>query len=225
MRISVVGTKQTSAAPERGTLMLQIGFEGEDRPTVTTQTRERVEAVLGLIRELEGRAPAPITWSSVAAPFVHSYTNYDGKGGRPVLWHRSSVDVQIRFRDFPALSDTAALAGEWDGMSVHGVEWSLTQATRDRLQAEVLAGAVVEAKVRASAIAKAAGCSKVTAKEFADPGLLGGADESQRMYGGGPHVARAASLQAGGYAGPGGYNLSPADIVVEAVLHARFDAR
>jgi len=129
----------------------------------------------------------------------------------------AGASLSVKFRDFKALAHYAAELGGRPGVTLNGVGWSLTEVTKAKVEAEVLAGAVKRAHDRALVMAKAAGAVSIVAVEIADPGLLRDVVSTAET---GYHGA----VTRGSAAGDGSEDIQlvPEDIEVSAAVHARF---
>lgn len=218
MDITVVGSHEYSVAPERGTLHLQVGFEGGALPEVVGESIELVNAVSAQLEQLRAGGTAPVTWHAVGPLGTRSWRPYNNQGQIMPMRHAATAHVQAKFRDFTALARFAADWGVRDGIRVGRVEWSVTEQRRAELEAGTLERAVREARRRALVIARAAGAEEVEVVEVADPGLLSG---TQGAAGTPLHQAAAFRSSAGAEAGDSAVIL-PEDVTGSATVHARF---
>ncbi len=219
MDITVTGTGRADLPPERATLTLTAGFEAGDKRQVLERTTTLVQALtaeLGRLRELE---PAPTTWSAVLPIGTRSWRPWSDQGAVLPMRHAASATIQVKFADFRALAAFADTWGGVEGVTLGGVEWTLTQALQQRTEREVLAEAVEHARERAQTLATAGGGGTVRCLEIADPGLL-----SQRAAAEMAPMAMYAGRSAKDMGGGEGIEIAPQDVVVEAVVHARFVA-
>ncbi len=222
-----MGRGKASLPPERATVRLSVGFEAADPQTALGRTTELVHHLTTYLAQLAAMDPAPTTWSSVLPIRTRSWRPWSDKGNLTPMRYAAASDVRVKFRDTAALAHFLDGWGGLEGVTAHGVEWALTEQTRTAQEAAVLRQAVDRARERAQTMATAAGAGEVRLVEIADPGLLGG----QRSSEGGPgsyaaSVRGAAPMSAGGPPGTaaGPIELSPEDVELQAVVHARFTA-
>lgn len=222
MEIAVVGSHKAVLAPERATLHLSVGHEAEQMEPAVAATTGLANQVRSDIEALTATVPSPITWFAVLPLRTRSWRPYNKDGLIMPLRFAAVADVRVKFRDFTALATFAAHAGADSAVTLEGVEWALTEATRDTLKRKVLAEAVRNARERALLIAQASGADDVSAVEVADPGLL-------RDVGPGDLNPEGASLSRGvanaATVGSGALDLAPEDIEIAASVHARFVTR
>lgn len=65
MEITVVGTHRTVLAPERATLHLAVGHEGEEMEHAVAATTRLATMLRTDIEDLKATVPSPITWFAV----------------------------------------------------------------------------------------------------------------------------------------------------------------
>ncbi len=218
MPITVRGEATRRVAPELAVVHLAAHSQGADRGAVI----ERAASSAAGVREgLAGlhEAGAVSDWSSGTVT-VWVERPWDGAGGRSGPEHFATIELTATFSDLSVVSGWIAEAAEDDGIRIASVTWSLTAATRTRIEREAAAAAIETAAERARAYAAAAGRSDVEIVEVADPGLLTGTGHGAGEQTG---VARASLMSAD----PSGarLDLHPADIEVTASVDARFVAR
>lgn len=217
MDVTVIGFHEYSVPPERATVHLVCGFEGDALASVVDETNRLVSSVNDELQHLRTGVVGAVTWHAVGPLGTRSWRPFNNQGVVMPLRHAATVRVQAKFRDFEALSRFTTEWGARDGVRVDTVEWALTEARRAELQAEVLAAAVADARRRALVIARAAGAGEVETVEVADPGLLSG------LAGGVPDLPRpmAAAMRSQAGADPSGV-IVPEDVRDSATVHARF---
>lgn len=220
MQITVVGTHAWSLAPERGTVHIGVDLEGDDRTATSRAAADAVEALASDLHDLRQGADAAVTWYSVGPLSTRSWRPYNERGEVLPPRYGAGALLKAKFRDFTALADATIRWAGREGVQLHHVEWTLTDATRTSIEAAALTHAVEEARTRALAIAQAAGWAEVEAVEIADPGLLAGPPG-----GSGPLEMGHARMAAFAASDTGGAGVAPEDVRGEAVLHARFEAR
>ncbi|GAB77992.1 hypothetical protein SAMN05421595_0506 [Austwickia chelonae] len=220
MDITVVGHKRTSLPPERATLHLTVSFESGDRTESLNRATASVHEVSACIRDLEGSGVSPVTWHAVLPITTRSWRPYsDARALLPMRYAATAV-VKVKFRDFQVLTRFAHQVGTIAGVTLHDVEWSLTEINRRQVTGWVLGQAVEEARERALVVARAAGADDVEAVEIADQGLLSGVNSTAgEAFQGGELRDAALALTTGG---ENGIDIMPEDVSVEATVHARF---
>jgi Uncharacterized conserved protein len=124
----------------------------------------------------------------------------------------------VRFSDFARLTSWLGEVALWDGVTVRGVDWALTEARRQTLTQEARRRAVENAVAKATVYATSLGLSTVRPLAVSDPGMLG--DSIQSTNGGNAVYARMSVTAASG----GAVDLKPEDITISARVDARFTA-
>lgn len=215
--ITVRGTFSAFQPPERGTVRASIAYEGADMGTVYDRVAHDLAVVKASVTRLQGLDPAPVTWWSAQQLRTWSQRPWHKDGKQLPMVHHAGVDVEVKFRDFTALS-------QWVGEHVSGtagfrvaqVIWALTAARRDALFADARSRAVRDAVARAQQYADALELGPVRPVAIADAGMLGNQLHPEGGHGG--TFLRAAASPAGA----GDVELRPEDIEVSATIDARF---
>jgi len=218
MDITVVGAHRFAATPERAKLSLSAGFESDAKEEAMRMTTSLVTDLHAELQALKAIKPSPITWFAVLPIRTRSWRPYHDKGKILPMRYGAVAALSVKFRDFKALVQLAGELGGRPGVTLNGVAWTLTEVTKAKVEAKVLADAVKRARERALVIAKAAGATSIVAVEIADPGLLRGDLVSTAESG--YHAAVTRDSTAGG--GSEDIQLVPEDIEVSATVHARF---
>lgn len=184
IEITVAGSARAAVPPERATLAVRVAVEGDDAQSTAQRAGaalERVRADLAEFERPEPPQPSPpspppaVAWSSVQPILTSRYRDHADR-----VVHTAYAHISVQFVDVSAL---AAAVSRWAGLAeveIDGVEWSLTDATRERIEVAVLTEAVERAKTRATTMAHAAGALHVQFVGIADPGLLGAPVEPGR---------------------------------------------
>ncbi|CAM2808955.1 SIMPL domain-containing protein [Skermania piniformis] len=189
--IVVHGTYSAFQAPERGTVHASLA-------RLTTGGR------------------AAVTWWSAGRLRTSSERPWNKDGKILPLIHRADVDVEVKFRDFTALSDwVSASTRDITGFRIQRVRWALTAKRRDELAGLARVRAVRDALARAQLYADALELGKVAPVAIADVGMLGGSLYPPNEPSGG--YQRGASIPK-----EQGAELVPEDIEVSAAVDARF---
>ncbi|UOE45524.1 SIMPL domain-containing protein [Agromyces larvae] len=219
--ITVLGSAETHHPAERATVTVSISFEAADRGR-SFEPVSRLHSELGeQLRTLAALDPAPLTWWSAGQLRTASYRpwNKDGKVLPPV--HRTTAEIEAKFADFATLADWTSRVALVDGVTVVGIDWALTERTRDRLRERVRDDAVRSARRKAEAYAASLGLGAVVPVAIADPGML---EAGMQSYAGGaPAGVRAMAAAGGGNGGPS-IDFTPRHLTIEASVHARFEA-
>ena len=215
--ITVRGSFSAFQPPERGTVRAAIAYEGADMGTVYDRVAHDLAAVKATVTRLQSLDPAPVTWWSAGQLRTWSQRPWHKDGKQLPMVHHAGVDVEVKFRDFTALSRWVGehVSGT-GGFSVSQVIWALTAARRDALFADARTRAVRDAVARAQQYADALELGTVRPVAIADAGMLAG--QLQQDGGHGGTFLRAAASPVGG----GDVELRPEDIEVSATVDARF---
>ena len=214
--VTVEGAAERRHPAERGTVHLEVRSQGADRAEVVARTTS-------LHRELAQEAEwlrdaGTVTRWSADRLRASDERPWAPDGARLPLVHHASAPLEVEFGEAPALADWTERVAALEGVTVTDVGWALTDATRERLVAEVRDGAVRDAVARASAYAASLGLVTVRPVAIAEPGLLG--DVAAPLPSSPGHLARALAAPSD----EGGLALDPEDLVVVARVHARFAA-
>jgi len=215
--ITVRGSFSAFQAPERATVHATIAFEGPAMEPVYDRVAHDLEAVKASVTPLRTGDHGPVTWWSAEQLRTWSKRPWNQDGIQLPLVHHARVGIEVKFRDFSALSRWVGqqVAGT-DGFRVDRVEWALTSKRRTELQRQVRTRAVEDAVLRAQQYADALGLSRIRPIAIADAGMLGDGLHPER----GREVAMMRAVGASG-AGPD-VELVPEDIEVSAAVDARF---
>ncbi|WP_368499460.1 SIMPL domain-containing protein [Herbiconiux sp. A18JL235] len=217
--ITVSGSNEQRHNPELAVVRIGVGFEGSKRDSVLAATRAAHESLTGSLESLRDEDHGPVrVWHSEDIR-VWGQRPWSQDGTRlPVEFH-SAVFVDAEFDDFEALSEWIDVVAVREGIAVDGITWSLAPETDAVVRAEARRAAVADAVAKAEDYAAALGLDEISPVSIADAGLLDDTGSS-----GGAPAPRAMALMAKSAPTPGGMELRPAAIVVEAVVHARFAA-
>ena len=212
--ITVRGSFSAFERPERGTVHASIAYEGPAMEPVYGRVARDLEAVKASIARLDDKENGAVTWWSADQLRTWSNRPWNKDGKRLPLVHHAIVGLEVKFRDFSALSRwVGEHVANTEGFRVAHVEWALTAKRREALEKEVRTRAVRDAVTRAQAYADALGLGPVRPVGIADAGMLGKRTES------GPS---AAYMRAGAVGGAPDVELVPEHIEVSAQVDARF---
>ncbi|MFJ9314882.1 SIMPL domain-containing protein [Pimelobacter simplex] len=219
---TVRGSHTAFQRPERGTAQVTLGFEGPKMQPVYDRVVRDLDTVKRSVERLHNPEAGPVTWWSTKhiRTWANRPWNQDGK--QLPLVHHASVGVDVKFRDFAALSAWVSehVAGT-EGFRLDGVVWALTESNRHDLERAVRTRAVQDAARRAQEYAEALGLGPVRPVAVADAGMLG---EGITPMGGGGSAQFSRMAAAKDSAGGHELELSPEDIEVSSEVDARFVA-
>jgi uncharacterized protein YggE len=212
--ITVRGSFSAFQAPERGTVHASVAYEGPEMEPVYERVARDLEILKGSVVPLKDHGS--VTWWSADQLRTWSNRPWNDKGKQLPLVHHASVSIEVKFRDFAALSRwVGQLVADVEGFRLSNVEWALTVKRREKLLKEVRTRAVQDAASRAQQYADALGLGKIKPVAVADAGML-----NTRPEGGGDGAyMRMAAVGGGAVA-----ELVPEHIEVAAVVDARFVA-
>ena len=217
MDITVIGTSEYALPPERGTVDLHLLAEDSDPRRAATRVQTETARIDAELRGLAQAENAPVTWFSVAPLTTSSWQPTTQKGTLGERRYRASATIRAKFANFTVLAERVAAWGASEVTNVQHVRWTLTDATRLRIEASALGEAVEDARQRAAAIAQACGLDSVQIVEVADPGLLSVGSGSVS----GPVTALGAMARG---KAPETTELTPEDVTGGATVHARLQA-
>jgi len=212
--ITVRGSFAAFERPERGTVHATIEYEGPAMEPVYERVARDLDAVKASIALLDGGENGAVTWWSADQLRTWSNRPWNKDGKQLPLVHHASVRLDVKFRDFSALSRwVGEHLANTEGFRIAHVEWALTAKRRDALEKEVRTRAARDAVTRAQAYADALGLGQVRPVGIADAGML-----DTRPQSGPP----AAYLRAAAVGGASDVELEPEHIEVSAEVDARF---
>jgi uncharacterized protein len=215
--ITVQGSFDSFHPAERATVTVTVGFEGPERAPVVTRTTQGTAALVAGIVERHDSERGPITWHATDRIHVWANRPFNNQGKQLPLVHHAQTTTRAKFRDFDELARWVEGAAGYPGVRIDGIEWALTEATKQATVATVRTRAVEEARLKAQAYAEALGLTELRCVAIADPGMLGdqtsATGHQQAMF------SRAAAADTGG-----GLAFTPEDIAISASVDARFVA-
>jgi len=216
--ITVQGEFTAWYPPERATVALTVQFDGGERDSVFDKTTAAASTVRDSIEALAD-ASGPVTWWSSDSVRVWSDRPWSQDGARLPLVYTASVAVRAKFRDFAVLAVWIEQTAAIEGVTIAGIEWQLTEATRTAVTAEVRSRSVKDAVTKATVFAQSIGLGSVSAIALADPGMLGEHANPSPDFGARSFKSEM-SMDAGG-----GLAFKPEEIEVASTVDARFVAR
>lgn len=218
--ITVRGSFSAFQPPERGTVHASISYHGPDAEWVYDRVARDLDVVKQSILRLKDGDNGAVTWWS--AQQLRTWTNRptDRDGEELPLVHVASVGIEVKFRDFTALSQWVGghITGT-EGFEISYVRWALTSKSREELTTRVRTGAVQDAAARAQLYADALKLGTVRPIAIADAGMLGAQVNPDRGVG----IASMDAAPAPSGGSPE-VELVPEDIRVSATVEARFVA-
>ncbi|GAA4053990.1 SIMPL domain-containing protein [Agromyces indicus] len=213
--IAVSGRAEVRIEPELGAVSLTVGSSGGDREPLLRDVAEAHERLLEDVRELEASGVLD-TWSAGQLR-VWSHRPWNAEGRQLPLVHQANADVEVVFSDLSALGGWLGRVTGAPHLTLGGIEWRLTDATRDRVLEEAQRAAVADAVRKAAVYAEALGLGAPVAIELADSGML---TTPQPM----PRPHQAVMMRAMALDGAPEAEIAPAKLVMEASVDARFHA-
>lgn len=212
--ITVQGSHTARVAAERAEVSLSVDADGPDRDAVVAAVSSAAAAVRATIEPL-AESGAIALWSSDSIR-VWSQRPWSQDGAQLDPVQHATIDVSATFASFDEIARWIEQVIALDHVTVHGIHWSLTEATLADATAQVRGGAVEDAVAKATAYARSLGLGPVTATAIADPGMLGTSaaptSESEARF-----------MKMDGAGGSGEpLALKPEHIHVSAAVHARF---
>jgi hypothetical protein len=139
--ITVRGSFAASLPPERGTVHASIGYEGPSMEPVYTRVARDLEDVQTSAAEPKHADDAAVTWWSAERLRTWSTRPWNQDGKQLPLVHHARVGIEVKFRDFAALSDwVGEHVTNTGGFHVTNIEWALTVKRGDELIRQVHEG-------------------------------------------------------------------------------------
>ncbi|HET6673084.1 MAG TPA: SIMPL domain-containing protein [Agromyces sp.] len=213
--IAVTGRAEERIAPELGVVSLSIGSQGPGRDEVAARTGSAHERLLAEVRELEASG-ALDTWSAGQLR-VWSYRPWNAEGRQLPVVHQANADVEVIFSDLAKLGEWVGRSAASPEITIGGIDWRLTDATRRRVQEAAQRAAVADAVAKARVYASALDLDSPVPTELADHGMLSAAPL--------PPAPTAMMMRtAADVGGAPATEFAPALLVIEASVDARFTA-
>jgi len=219
--ITVRGEYSTWLPAERATVDAAVSVEGPDRAAVFAQATEAAATVRTSIAAQHDSENGPITWWSSGTVSLSHYQPWNPDGTQRDLVYVATVGFRVKFSDFTALAAWVDHVASLPAVTVSGIDWALTDATRDAATADVRQRSVADAVSKATTFAAAVGLSSVNPLAIADPGMLGDAGSSGGS-GLEPRMMSKASMDSG--SASTGLSLKPEEIEVASEVDVRFIA-
>lgn len=213
--VAVSGRAEVRIEPELGAVSLTVGSSGGDREPLLHDVAEAHERLLEDVRELEASGVLDTWWAGQLRVWSHRPWNAEGR--QLPLVHQANADVEVVFSDLSALGGWLGRVTGAPHLTLDGIEWRLTDATRDRVLEEAQRAAVADAVRKAAVYAEALGLGAPVAIELADSGML---TTPQPM----PRPHQAVMMRAMALDGAPEPEIAPAKLVIEASVDARFHA-
>ena len=215
--IAVTGRAEERIAPELGAVTLSVGAQGATRDDVFARTSAAHERLLAELRGLDASG-ALDTWSAGQLR-IWSYRPWNSEGRQLPLVHQANADVEVIFTDLSRLGEWVGEAATTSELTIGGVDWRLTDATRRRVQEAAQRGAVADAVAKARVYAAALGLGEPAPVELADHGML----SVQPLAAAAPTALMMRTAADVGSGMPT-TEFAPAQLVIEASVDARFTA-
>ncbi|MCH1868332.1 SIMPL domain-containing protein [Nocardioides sp. CFH 31398] len=217
VEITVRGKHELRRRPERATARVLVRVEGSSGAEAAAHLAASAARVADSLRALHDAEAGPVTWWASDAVRTSAHRPHHDKGKQLPLVHQATQGFGAKFSDFARLGGWLTETAQVPGFTVSGVQWALTEVTRDSLVTRTRHEAVLAARAKAQDYADAAGLGPVRLAAVADAGMLGdGLDPSHP--GASPMAARTAAA-----VGPGEeLSLVPEDVVLTARVDARF---
>ena len=219
VEITVRGSHRRLHPAERGTVHARVALEGAEPATVYDAVVRSVGQVHASINTIHDPARGPVTWWSAQDVRTWAQRPWNKDGVQLPRVHHARTDLEVKFRDFGRLSKWLREMSKVTGFVVDRVAWSLTEVRRAELGQAARAGAVADAREKATAYAAALGLGDVWPLEIADAGMLYG----DRRAEGDESVSFARAAAFGG-AAEADLALVPEDVEIRATVDARFTA-
>lgn len=215
--ITVAGEAELRHTAELATVSLTLGFEGPVREEVLRRSTQLHGEVTAEVEALHSPASGPVTeWASEQLR-VWGQRPWNQNGEQlPVVFH-SAASVTATFTDFAGLSSWVSTISLVSGVTVNGIDWTLSDETRRELDGAAQRDAVAAAVTKAKNYAASLGFADVVPVAVSDAGLLGDPDRPMPMV-----MAMRSAL--GERHDADATEFKPEKISIKASVQARFSA-
>ena len=172
--IAVQGEAYLEVAPERALAHLVIDVDGPERASVQDRAAEARNRCIAAIRSRHDTTAGPITEWAAGQLQVWSQRPWNADGVQlPLVFHsRSTIDAT--FSNLDEVGDVVDTLSATDGVTLTGLEWSVTDLTRQELEGRCQRDAVQNAVAKASVFASALGLGEIRPLELSEPSAFGG---------------------------------------------------
>ena len=209
--IAVHGSASRSVPAERGTVHLALEIEHDERAAAMEQVaelhqrfRQEAEAFV---------ADGAATWWGSDQVWVRPEIRFEGRNEERRTVQIATARVHVRFQDFAALSTWILDAGSVTGVSIQGIDWTVTKPHEAEVEREMRVEGVRDAVARAEAYASAIGGTGVQLRAVWEAGLRPASGSSR----GSLWQAQAQMMN------EPGVQLRPDDITIHAEVTADFE--
>jgi uncharacterized protein len=214
--IAVSGTASVHRPAERGTVRLAARFEGQSRQGVVSSTAELMVELQAAAKRFVTAGAA--TWWGADTVFASSFKRYIKNSDVTQTVQYAAAGITVKFGDFAALAGWVSEVSAKPGVTVSGIDWTITDVVRTEVQKQVRIEAVRRAQEKAAAYASALGAAAPPVlvaiyEEGLRPDVAGG---GAMLAAGGVRALRAAS------ASGESFEFKPGDIEVSASITADF---
>lgn len=178
VEITVAANHTIMEPPERGTVHASISLERTDMEAAFDAATADLRRIKESIDAIYDRGVGPITWYAFEQGRTGRRTTRDDDGRITGEFYRTSVDIEVKFCDFEALTRWLRWNLALESLRVHRVEWALTAERRASVERAARQEAVRDARQRAQDYADALGLGPVGVRSICDDG------RHRRGYGG-----------------------------------------
>lgn len=218
VQITVWGSSESKHAPELATVQLSVAIEGATRDGVFSSVSQSASAITAQVVPMVDELGGPVTWWTSEQIRTWSHRPWNESGRQLPQVHHAAVEFQVRFSDFAALSRWIASVVALSGVTVSGIEWSLTDARRDELTEQSRIAAVQNAQTKATSYAHSLGLGPVRPVAIADLGMLEPTERRPQAMAKRAHISEAMA------GGDQLLDFTPQQIVITSYVDARFVA-
>ena len=200
-------------------MYIGVGIEGPSKAPVVKQATKVLAELTESVKKLHNPSKGPVTWYSQDQLINDSRRPYNQDGLIMPLVYSTQAGMQVKFSDLKLVFSFIEDISAWEGISVNGINWALTEKTKAKAITLSRTGAVRASAVKALDYAKAAGYSKVRPIFIADPGMLphiSGNDHGSPMP--------AAYARTSGGADYPQLTFKPQDIKITCAIDAEYEA-
>ena len=211
--ITVRGSAQRTAPPERATVHLAVESEGQDRESVLAAVSSGAETIRAQLSQLHEEGGVLAEW---AGDQLRTWSErlWDKGGKRPAV-HHARAEFRAVFTDFARLGRWVGDAAQRDGVVISHLDWALGDERRNELTEQVRAAAVADAVAKAASYARNLGLGAPHPEAIADLGMLDRAEPGPMVL-----ASRAMSRESAA----GGMEFAPEQLTVSVSVDARFVA-